>query len=200
MQLDIPFYKQTTLMNCGPMALKMIFSYLGEDIDVDEIEKKANVKEGKGFSTLNLSISTAKLGFKAELFTKLLGFDESNLQFDFYKQYGDPEFESQEVVEEARKAGVELHEKTMELDDALSYLSPTSVPIVLLDWAVVVGAEGKGFHGHFVPIVGYNEENVYVHDHGFREPMAFRPIKREIFDKARKAKGTDEDLLIVYKA
>jgi hypothetical protein len=200
MQIDIPFYKQSTLMNCGPMALKMILSYFGNDLDIEEIEKKANAKEGKGFSTLNLCIATVKLGFKAELFTKLLGFDKTNLQFDFYKQYGDPDFESQELVEEAKKLGVELHEKTIELEQVLSYLSPTSIPLILLDWAVVVGAEGKGFHGHFVPIVGYDEENVYVHDHGFREPKAHRAIKRDVFDKARKAKGTDEDLLIVYKA
>jgi hypothetical protein len=200
MQIDIPFFQQTNILNCGPMALKMIFSYFGDDFDIDEIEKKANIKEGKGFSSVNLCIAIAKLGFKAEFFSKTLCFDESNLQFDFYKKYVDPESESPKLIKEAKDLGIEMHEKTIKLDDILSYLSPTSVPIILLDWSVVVGKEDKGYRGHFVPIVGYDLENVYVHDHGFKEPKAHMPIKREVFEKARKAKGTDEDLLIVYKA
>ncbi|MBU0466707.1 MAG: peptidase C39 family protein [Nanoarchaeota archaeon] len=31
MKLQVPFFKQTTPYNCGPMALRMALAYLGND-------------------------------------------------------------------------------------------------------------------------------------------------------------------------
>ena len=69
----------------------------------------------------------------------------------------------------------------------------------ILDWNTVLGETEKGYQGHFVPVVGYDIENVYVHNHGFKNPTAFLAIPREVFENARKVRGTDEDIAIIYR-
>ena len=87
----------------------------------------------------------------------------------------------------------------MTLEELLKNVSIDSIPIILLDWNVVKGTKEKGYQGHFVPIVGYDDDNVYVHDHGLNNPRSFLQIKREIFEEARKAEGTDEDIIVIYR-
>ena len=101
------------------------------------------------------------------------------------------------IVQRARKLGVKLYEKSISLNKILDQVTEESVPIILLDWNVV--AEREGYQGHFVPIVGYDKENVYVHNQGIKSSEKFFAIKRDLFEKARKAKGTDEDIVVVYK-
>ena len=70
----------------------------------------------------------------------------------------------------------------------------TEQGIKITEWA-----REKGYQGHFVPVVGYDKKNVYVHNHGLNNPLSFLPIKKEIFEEARKAKGTDEDIIVVHR-
>ena len=102
-------------------------------------------------------------------------------------------------MEDARKKGVKLYETTIPIDEFLSKITNDSVIILILDWSIILGKEDKGYIGHFVPVVGYDDENVYIHNQGFLEPTPFLPIKTEIFDRARKADGTDEDFLIIHR-
>ncbi|RLJ02865.1 MAG: hypothetical protein DRP11_02410, partial [Candidatus Aenigmatarchaeota archaeon] len=125
-------------------------------------------------------------------------FNEENLKLDFYKKYVDIDLEgSKKLLEEAERLGVNIEEKELDLEELLSKVTEDSVPIVLVDWNAIDG--GKGYQGHFLPLVGYDEMNVYVHDHGLKDPRPFKPIPRGIFDRARKAEGTDEDIVIVHR-
>ena len=45
MKLDVPFYPQTTTLNCGPTALKMAFAYFGKDLPIELIEKTVGTDE-----------------------------------------------------------------------------------------------------------------------------------------------------------
>ena len=104
---------------------------------------------------------------------------------------------SKRLVEEAKNAGVNVHEKTLVLKKILGFLTENSIPIVLVDWNVIINKKEKGYQGHFVPVVGYDNQNVYVHDP--EEQKGFKAVQRNIFDKARKADGTDEDIVVVYR-
>ena len=90
-----------------------------------------------------------------------------------------------------------MEERSLSLEELLSKVSRNCIPIVLLDWSKIKGT--LDFIGHFIPIIGYDEENVYVHNQGFHNTQAFLPIKRELFEEARKAKGTDEDITFIYR-
>ena len=200
MRLKVPFYKQTTLLNCGPTALRMALAYLDKDYGLEVLENKARIREGKGISTVQIATVAASLGYRTTLFSKYILFNEENLKLDFYKNYNDMDLEqSKRWVEEAKAAGVKIEERTLTLDELLSYVTKNSIPIVLVNWKIINEEKEKGYQGHFVPIVGYDDGNVYVHNAGLKNPQEFFPVKREIFDEARKANGTDEDIIILYK-
>ncbi|MFW6231222.1 MAG: hypothetical protein ACOC32_04335 [Nanoarchaeota archaeon] len=72
-------------------------------------------------------------------------------------------------------------------------MTEDSVPIILLDWNTVKGKEC--YQDHFVPIVGYDDENVYAQS--LVKGGAFMPIEDDVFEKAHKADGTDEDIAVI---
>lgn len=199
MKLEIPFYKQTTELNCGPVALRMILAYFDKDPGLEILEEKIGIKDGKGVSTIQIAIAASLLGYKTYFFSKHIYFNEENLKFGFYQKYFDATQQSKQLVEEAKMAGVKIEEKDVSLKKLLGKLGKNSVPIILLNWNIVNGKRDNGYQGHFVPIVGYDEDNIYVHNHGLDNPTSFLPIKKEIFEEARKAKGTDEDIIIIHR-
>lgn len=202
MRLEVPFYKQTSKLGCGPTALKMVFSFFGEDLDIGVIEEKAEVSKVNIVLTVQLAIASAKLGFKTKFYSTSLLFNEEYNKLDFYKKYNiaDSEFSelSKRLIEEAKGLGVDVQERSIPFGELISFVSKDSIPIVILDWNVIKDKRGR-YLGHFVPVVGYDEKNIYVHNQGFENPTAFLPIEKSVFEEARKAKGTDEDIVIVYR-
>ena len=199
MKLRVPFFKQTTSLNCGPAALRMVLAYFGKDRRIRDLEQRAGIKKGKGISTIQIATAAASFGHRTDFYSKHILFDKKNLKLEFYKKYADVNLieHSKKLVKDAKKAGVNVQEKTLSLESILNFTTKDSIPIVLLDWNLVKGK--KGYQGHFVPVVGYDEKNVYVHNHGTHNPQEFMSIKRQIFDEARKADGTDEDIAVIYR-
>ena len=201
MKLQIPFFKQTKPLNCGPTALRMILAYFGKDEKVDVLEVKTGIKKGKGISTIQIATASASSRFKTDFYSKHILFNEEHMKHDFYRKYSDINLlkQSKKLVEDAKLAGVNVQEKILSLKELLGFVKKDSVPIILLDWNIVKARKEKGYQGHFVPIVGFDKQNVYVHNHGLNNPKEFMPVPRNIFDEARKAEGTDEDIVIVYR-
>ncbi|MFA4887621.1 MAG: peptidase C39 family protein [Candidatus Nanoarchaeia archaeon] len=198
MKLEVPFYQQRSALNCGPTALKMAFEYLGKDLPIELIEEKSRMNDGKGVSTLKLALAAIELGFKTTLYTKTLQFNEEHLKLEFYKNYGDLDtLQCSLLIKETQEKGAHLEEKQLDLQTILNYLDENTIVIVLLDWSVVLHNKEKGYNGHFVPLVGYDEENIYVHNQGNLNPTPYLAIPTHIFEEARMAQGTDEDLLIL---
>jgi hypothetical protein len=199
MILKVPFFKQTSPTNCGPTALKMVLAYFGKDESVDVLEARTGIMEGKAVSTIQIATAAASSGYKTDFYSKHLLFNEENMKQKFYQQYGNINVElSKKWLEDAKVAGVNVYEKTLLLEELLKFVTKDSIPIVLVDWNIIMSRKEKGYHGHFVPIVGFNKQNVFIHNHGLGNTKEFMPIPRNIFDKARKAKGTDEDVMIVH--
>ncbi|MFH0797885.1 MAG: peptidase C39 family protein [Candidatus Woesearchaeota archaeon] len=200
MRLDVPFFKQTSSQNCGPTALRMVLAYLGKDEGIDVLEARTGIKEGKGISTIQIAIAAASSGYRANFYSRHVLFNEDNLKHEYYQQFSDMDLEqSKKLVEDAKAVGVNIHEKPLSLEDILGFVSNDSVPIILLDWNIVKSRIENGYQGHFVPIVGFDKKNVYVHNQGRQEHKKFMPIPRNLFDEARKAEGTDEDIVIVHR-
>jgi len=198
MKLKVPFFKQTTPLNCGPMALRMVLAYLGNNEEIRVLEEKIGINKGKGISTIQIANAAASLGYKTKFYSKHVSFNEEHLKQKFYQEYSDMDLEkSEKLLENAKSNGVNIQEKTLPLEKLLEFVTKNSVPIILLDWNVVMVRKEKGYQGHFVPIVGYDEQNVYIHNPGLDETQEFMPILRNVFDEARKADGTDEDILII---
>ena len=200
MILDVPFTLQTTPWNCGPVALHMIFSYFGNPVSLDLIEKQTGIQEGKCLLTIQLATAVTHFGYRASFFSKQLVLDQEHLSMDYYQKHlALDSLQSAKAVRDAQEAGVHLEEKRLSLEEILAFITLESVPVILLDWNVILGRPEKGYQGHFVPVIGYDKDHVFIHNHGLKDPESFMHIKREVFDQARKSFGTDEDLLVIYK-
>lgn len=176
----------------------MVLGYFGDSKSTKFLEEKTLIKEGKGIYTIQIATAASLLGYRTEFFSKYLGVNSENLKLDFYKKYAEEFRDSDKIVLDAKLAGVKIHEKTLSLEKIISFLSKNSIPIILLDWNIIKHKREKGYQGHFVPIVGYDEKNIYIHNHGLSSPKKFMKISKKIFDEARKAKGTDEDIVIIF--
>jgi len=201
MKLKVPFFKQMSELNCGFSALKMVLAYFGEDFDIERLEKETMIKEGKAIFSIQIATASASLGHKTDFYSKHIFMNEENFKLDFYKKYAEDNIlsQSEKLVEDARKAGVHIHERKLSIEKLLLGITKDSIPIILLDWNIVMDRKEKGYQGHFVPVVGYDKEKVYIHNHGLNDTQEFMSVPKDIFDEARKAEGTDEDIVIIHR-
>ncbi len=200
MKLNINLVNQDNSNSCGQVALKVVCDYFGKEISIEKL-KEITYPDSSGVTwSLGLVLAVLNLGFKADFYSKVIGLDESLFELDYYKENMDKIDEVKNKVDffetEIAKLGGNLFEKTLELDDLLSKVTEKCLCIALVDWGVVDNRDKNFFH--YVVISGYDESYVYVHD-GSKEKQTHFPIKRDIFDKARKIKGTDEDLIFIHK-
>jgi uncharacterized protein YvpB len=210
MKLEVPFYAQTTPFDCGPTVLRMVVEFLaGKPLDYTKISQLVELEKKGVTFTIGLAKAAAELGFKTEFYTKSLVQNPDVWNLEFAKQHTNGFEESNKkikrLITEAKKFGAVVAEKTFELPELLAKTTPSSIPIVLLDWSKITG---KGqYAGHFVPLVGFDEQNVYVHTEynvGTKEnriikSRPFFAIPHQTFDSARKSFGTDEDLIVINK-
>ncbi len=151
--------------------------------------------------TIGLAKAAAELGFKTEFYSSHVGFNPDNYKLEYYQKEADEASSAEKKLERIKRESVKLNVKTEErrlsLEELLGKINENCIPIILLDWGKIKGTDK--FIGHFVPIVGYDEENVYVHNQGFHNTMANLPIPKNTFEEARKALGTDEDVVFIHR-
>ena len=194
--LSVPFFKQTTQLNCGPTAIRMALAYFGSELPVERIEELVGIKNGRGVSSIKLAIAAAKAGQAVSFFSRHLTFNQGNQEHSFYQSYGDVSVEEFErLLDEAKRNKVQLVERTMPLCELID-LTQRGVPIVLVDWNIIKLKEG--YQGHFIVFLGADETHVVVNNPGADDGASTR-IERDLFDRARVAKGTDEDIILIKK-
>jgi hypothetical protein len=198
MKLKVPFIKQSTSLNCGPVALQMVLQFFDDATSIEILENKTEIKEGKGIYTIQIGVAAASLGYKVSFYSKEEDTFEENSKKEFYKKFSAlNKTELGEWVKKGEKLGISFHKQSLELDDLLQLVSTNSVPIILLDWNIIKDKEG--YQGHFVPVVGHDSEYIYIHNHGLSETKEYMQVKKGLFDKARKSSGTDEDIVIIHR-
>lgn len=198
MKLKVPFYKSEKDTDCGPLSLKMSLEYLGKVYSFEQISKEERQIDTGLVWSAGIARASKQFGFLTK-FISTSNFSHEESDIEYYKKYSNntAKIVLKEIFDEIRKVGVEIQERNMLLDELLSYVSSNSIPIVLVNWNAIVGKEG--FSGHFFPITGYDEENVYVHNPGIVSAMPYLPIKRSLFLHAWESKGTDKDTIIIFR-
>jgi len=198
MKLKVPFYKAKKDVDCGPLALKMVLEYFGEKYSIDELSKLEKRLDAGTVWSAGIARAAKKLGFDVKIISTS-NFDLEEDDIEYYKKYANNKGKIilKELIEELKGLGVKIQEKDMSLNELLIFVSKDSIPIVLINWYVLTGKEG--FNGHFLPITGYDEENIYVHNPGLASAMPYLAIKKDLFTKAWESKGTDKDTIIIYR-
>ena len=198
MKISVPFYKSKKDIDCGPSALRMALAYFGERYTLKKIsQEERQINTGLVWS-VGIARASKILGFPTK-FISTTNFSHEESDIDYYKKYSNNKAKIilRELSEEIKKIGVDVQEKNMTLEELLSYVSKNSIPIVLVNWYIIAGKDG--FSGHFVPVTGYDEENVYIHNPGIASAMPYLPMKRDVFLRAWESKGTDKDAVVIYR-
>jgi len=201
MKLDVPFYKQESKFDCGPTALKMVLEFLDKPYSKEQLFDLVDSDRSGITWSIGLAKSAAELGFKTEFYTTSLGFNPENYKLEFYNKKADDSSSTEQKLErlkqEAVKFKVYLNERSLSLKEILSKINEDGIAIILLDWSKILKTDK--YTGHFVPIVGFDDNNVYVHNQDLRNPQAYLAIERGLFENARKSKGTDEDIIFIHR-
>lgn len=198
MKLDVPFFENPGL-DCGPAALEMVCKFFGLDVKREVLRELIEIEESGASWTIGIAAASGELGLITSFCTNSFGVNPDNYSLEYYQSLSEGQERSEgklvHLLGRCRHAGVHLEERSLPLNEILSELCKGTVPIALIDWSKVCG--GPSYIGHIVPIIGYDDRYVYVHNPGPDEPKAFYPIEREVFDRARRAVGTDEDLVFI---
>jgi len=200
MHFDIPF-SVNTQNNCGPIALQMVFASFGDRHPFEEIQR-LTASETSGITFTNgLMYAAVKLGYAVELYSAHIAGNPQNFELRYYQEMTDGPAKVKGKIAwltaESIRLGARVEERTLSIEEIKAKLSDDCRAIVLLDWSKISGKED--FRGHFVPITGFDDTHLSVHDSGPRNPTPDLQLTSELFDKARTAKGTDQDILFIHR-
>jgi len=198
MTLRLPIFKQKGRPTCGPCSLRQVLHYFGTKLSQADIEKLVDYEEGKPTLSIKLALAAKKAGYDAELMSIHIKPSKETFDREYYKQNIEDYMETViKLTEEAKKLGVKLTEKSITLEKLLPLISKDRIPIVLVNSRTI--KKEPGFMGHYLTLVGFNNKFVHVNDSAGKNGRRMRIIPRNLFENARKSKGTDEDILIVSK-
>jgi ABC-type bacteriocin/lantibiotic exporter with double-glycine peptidase domain len=202
MRIEIPFIAQAPgTYDCGPTCLRMILQYFGEDHSLQEIQRLVDTDTSGNTWTSGIAKAAGELGFPTEFYTEKLGLNTENFGLEYYQRLSDGVENTQQKIQRlhaaCREFGVGLHEQEMRSEDICGALGTDRVAIILVDWNKIEGKEG--YKGHFVVLTGYDGTHVTVHQPGPREPTPHYRITYGLFDQARRAPGTDQDIIFVSR-
>jgi hypothetical protein len=179
----------------------MVLEFLGERHDKESIKSLVESDSTGNTWSIGLAKAAGELGFKTEFYSKKLGFNAEHFSLDYYQKLTDgaaaTQLKSEHLHKRCKELGVTTIEGTFTLAELLSRISIDCTAIGLFDWNRIDGCEG--YKGHFMPIVGYEDGAVLVHQPGPSDPTPYLPLPQEVFELARKAPGTDEDLIFIHR-
>lgn len=206
MKLDIPFYKNDELgVQCMQVAMKTALKYfLDKDYSLEELDRLTG-REGKYWTYSSQIVSVLHdLGLQVKFYSKeplepyLEG--ESFIRKHFGKDADKIlEFTDLPVVMDSIKKLLNyaiFEKRKIDIEDIEGFISEEKMVMVLIDHNKIVGKDSF-FQGHFVIITGFDEDNIYYHESGPRNPEADKKIGKKIFVDAMNANGTDNDCVVV---
>ena len=207
MILNVPFYKNDDEGNqCMQVTIKSVLKYfLNKDYSLDELDKLTGRKKGYWTWTSQIVAVLYDLGLDLKYYSKTdLG---PYLQGEpFIKRHFGKDADKilkftdlPVVIESIKKLrGYKIFEKrVLSSREIGKNISKGYVPLMLIDWNKIVGRQDN-YQGHFVIVTGFDNENVFYHESGPKDPEPNKAVPKKIFIEAWDANGTDNDVVIVY--
>ena len=129
-KFKIPFYEQG-YNECGPICLKMVLEYFGENHSVLELK---NLVESDSTGTtwaIGLVKAAASLGFKVDFYSTYLGVNPENYNLMYYVTQTDGYQESKTKVNKivdiiSKDPRVKLIEKTSTITSTMDFIMTTA--------------------------------------------------------------------------
>ena len=209
----MPHVRQSYNWDCGLACVLMVLRGLGWD-SID-LHKLRSMCPTKSIWTVDLAHLLRSFGLDVQFLTVTIGANPNFANETFYMENMEEDGKRVEkLFRDAPQVGISIEHRSLSLEELLCYVSSGDyLVITLIDkrkltamWStaeVCLGrccGIGSGYTGHYVVVLGYLKDmNQFI----VRDPASTSDtlyIDCASFDMARKAFGTDEDLLIVSAA
>ena len=206
MILKIPFYENNGDGNqCMQVGMKCVLKhFLDKDFPLDELDKLTGRKENLWTYTSQIVSVLYDLGLDLKFYSKeeLEPFLEG--EPFIRKHFGKDadkilKFTDVPTVVKATEKLLNYNifeKRILSVKDIEEHIKQGHVPMVLIDYNKIVRKEDF-YQGHFVVITGFDEEHIYFHESGPKNAEPNKKVKKEFFEEAINANGTDNDCVIV---
>ncbi len=202
-----PFYENKGDGNqCMQVAMKSVLKHvLEKDFSLDDLDKLTGRKNGLWTWTSQVVIVLHDFGLKIKYYSKsdLEPFLEG--EPFIRKHFGKDadkilKFTDLPVVLDSFKKLLKydiFEKRKFTFEEVESHMEQGHIPLMLIDRNKIVGKEGF-YQGHFIIVTGFDDQNVFYHESGPKNPEANKKVLKSTFIDAWNANGTDNDLVIVY--
>eukprot|EP00002_Diphylleia_rotans_P009584 TRINITY_DN19970_c0_g1_i1.p1 TRINITY_DN19970_c0_g1~~TRINITY_DN19970_c0_g1_i1.p1 ORF type:complete len:222 (-),score=32.55 TRINITY_DN19970_c0_g1_i1:20-685(-) len=191
--VDIVVQKQQSDWDCGLACVRSILkSLFFNTLDFDQLEREIATRS---IWTIDLLFLLEHYGVHAKMYTQTIGVTSTHHEMDFYKSELDiDEIRVNSRFESASSKNI-IHRGSLSQKELISLLRSNYVALVLVDSRILQGKSGS-YYGHFVVICGFcvARKSYVVMNPGYNE---LKEYNADLLDKARKAKGTDEDVILI---
>jgi hypothetical protein len=203
----VPFYENKGDGNqCMQVTMKSILKhFLDKDFSLEELDKLTERKTGLWTWTSQVVIVLYDLGLEVKYYSK--SDLEPFLQGEPFirKHFGkDAEkilkFTDLPVVLGSIKKLLKkdiFEKRKLSFNKVEAHIKQGDIPLMLIDHNKIVGKEGL-YQGHFIVVTGFDDQNVFYHESGPKNPEANKKVLKSTFIDAWNANGTDNDIVIVY--
>lgn len=202
MKLEVPFYPMPMEHQnyCGQYVLKPIFKYfLDKEFDLEYLSKISE-KSDKGFTlTLGLAYAGLREGLKVKFITTSAELVSSEGVPDFEKYHPDKKLSevqllANKLLDKSKELGMIFEVRKPGIEELIEQINLKRLIIALIDYGKIYNVDKQIFH--FVLLTGYDDNHIYFHDVGPKDPTANKSVDRNLFYKAWSAIGTDMDTAI----
>lgn len=216
-RLSVPHVAQKFTWDCGLACAQMILSYCHKNFD-DFSNVCKRLEFLNSVWTIDLACLLTHYSVKNDYVTVTLGVDKEYSKKSFYKERFDKDQKRVDsLFQDADKHGLNVRKGSVNVEEIMHHLSTFCPLIALTDcnllnciWcsgvvsctATCIGqclSGMGGYRGHFIVVCGYNKKERVLY---YRNPACTKDelccCTLKVFDRARMAHGTDQDLIFVY--
>lgn len=213
--LPIKHLQQTSHWDCGVTCLRMLVDFYHEDFD--HFQRVLDSYQcNQSTWTIDLLHLLHQMNIHAILHTITVGCSSTYEHHPYYEDLIDQDRERVNRLFELEASNVRMG--SIDWEEIKRHLIEYRTPCLVLVDANQLGCCAckknlfhrlldkflpkihSSYQGHYILVIGFiqdeNEEYIRYVDPGERDP--FCTITRVMFDRARKAFGTDEDLIFCY--
>ncbi|XP_071744103.1 uncharacterized protein [Lepeophtheirus salmonis] len=201
-----PHYRQTSFWDCGVSCFIMILNEKDRKwVLNDQNIAKLCAEEGFAQSTWTIDLCYLLRKFCIPfLYTTITkGVDPSYSEEAYYNKVLQKDTERVlRRFDEAERNCISIQERSISLSEILTHLAKAGPIIVLVNSNELKSStnsiEVAHYQGHYILVVGYDlkKKTIYFQDPSFKQSGNVASFAQ--FEKARKAYGTDEDIVFIY--
>jgi len=176
LKLNIPYYKQTNINDCGFVASKMVLEYFDTKVTIEEMKRKFKLEEDRSLLSTEVLLLLNQFGLKSSLYTNDITLNK-NVP-NYYNRI------LSENLKKVEKLQLNIFIYVIHINFIKECITRNKPVIALLN----LSKSNK--NNHFTPVVGFDDDYIYIHDINEK----YRPITNDNF--MSNLDFTDGDLIV----